>query len=161
LAVRIFPQISTRADEVPIELQGCGFNQEEIVAINLDGHFSGCSSVPDGARMAFPDLKVEFSTDGARCGAVHGRLDHRPVFLHNVVYTASMRPGPPPCIVSSTVTFDRDFDSRDPAIANLFAAQGVRTLTPILDRYALGWANDALRHCPPEPVFVGVRSRCS
>ncbi len=159
ISLLIAPILSASANEVPSELQGCGINQEEITEIRLFGQFAGCATATEGARMVFPHVDVEFNTDGARCGGTRRPMLHRAVHLQNVVYTATFRAGPPACVASSSVTFT--FDSPDAAFANLFATAGEQTLTPILDRYALGWLNRGpLMECPPNPRFGGVRSRC-
>ena len=160
VAHRVTPVISANASEVPIELQGCGVNREEITDIRLNGRFEGCVSLEDGARFVFPMLSVEFTTDGARCQGTPGLRRFRRVDLENVRYTASIRRGPPLCVAESSVTFDR-FSSPDAAFANLFATAGAQTLVPVLDRFALGWLNSPLLVCPPDFRFLGVRSRCS
>jgi hypothetical protein len=157
--VRATQQIATRAEEVPIELQGCKANHEEITAIALNGTLAGCSTVSRGARMVFPTLDVEFTTDSARCQGTQGLLAHRLVTLTNVVYSASIQPGPPACISNSSVT-GYTFESHDPGFTALFTTAGPQTLLPILDRYALGWASSLPRTCPPTPTFGGTTSRC-
>ena len=52
---RIFQQIATRPEEVPIELQGCGTNREEITAITINGTLGSNSAV---VRTATIDLSV-------------------------------------------------------------------------------------------------------
>jgi hypothetical protein len=159
LAIRITEQIATRADEVPAELQGCGFNFEEITAITLNGTFAGCPTVARGARMIFPSLDVEFTTDGARCRGGRGRIAHRLVTLTHVVYNATLDAGPPPCVRTSSVT-DYTFESHDPGFNTLFTTAGPQTLLPILDRYALAWATTPPMTCPPAPRISANTSRC-
>jgi len=159
LRVRATQQIATSANEVPVELQGCGTNREEITAIAINGTLAGCSTVSRGARMVFPTLDVEFTTSGARCQGTQGQLAHRLVTLTNVVYTASIQPGPPACVRNSAVT-GYTFESHDPGFTTLFTTAGPQTLLPILDRYALGWATSIPRTCPPTPTLGGTTSRC-
>jgi hypothetical protein len=159
--VRIFQQIAARADEVPIELQGCGSNREEITAITINGTLEGCSTVRRGSRLHFLTLDVEFTTSAARCQGTQGDIPHRLVTLTNVVYSGSVMAGPPACVNGSSVDVTRyRFETHDPAFAALFATRGPQTLLPILDRFALGWATSAPMTCPPGPIVRGSTSRC-
>ena len=109
--------------------------------------------------MRFPSsLALFFTLDGARCQGTPGPVPRR-VDLENVTYTASIRRGPPLCIAESSVTYTR-FESSNPAFAMLFATRGPQTLTPVLDRFALGWLSAGLMTCPPNPIPVGVVTRC-
>src|ERR1043165_1217716 len=87
---RIFQQIATRPEEVPIELQGCGTNREEITAITINGTLEGCSTVSRGAKLQFTTLDVEFTTSGARCQGGQGTIPHRLVTLTNVLYLSDV-----------------------------------------------------------------------
>jgi hypothetical protein len=158
--VRIFQQIATRADEVPIELQGCGANREEITAITINGTLEGCSTIRRGSRLNFLTLDVEFTTSAARCPGTQGEILHRLVSLTNVVYNGQVVAGPPACVSSSRVNATYRFESHDPAFATLFATRGPQTLLPILDRLALGWATATPMVCPPAPIVRGSVARC-
>jgi hypothetical protein len=159
-AMRAFQQIASRAEEVPVELQHCKVNNEEITAISINGLLTGCANLTRGARMTFTSLDVEFTTNGGGCqGSTQGVRAHRLVTLTNVLYTASIQNSSPACVRNSSVTFD-NFFSRDPQFTTLFTTAGPQTLLPILDRYALGWAGSLPRTCPPTPTLGGTRSRC-
>ncbi len=160
-AVDFSSDIATRADQVPIELQGCGLNREEITAIRIVGRVSGCV---DGtqAGLTFPTLTVIFTTDAARCQGSQGLLPNRSVTMTNVKYTASISSGSSPaCIGSSFVTWIQ-FQTNDPAYSSLFQLRGPQTMLPILDRFALGWAASvpSSASCPPVPIFGGTTARC-
>lgn len=160
-------QIATRADEVPVELQGCGVNREEITAIRINGTLAGCVN-GSSADVTFPTLTVFFTTDAARCQGTPGAMPPRVVTLRNVKYTGTIRSGSPPaCISNSSVTWDT-FSSDDPGFHTLFLTKGPQTLLPILDRFALTWLAAIPRavpspvspFCPPFPVLAGTTSRC-
>jgi hypothetical protein len=164
----IFSQyIATRADEVPVELQGCGVNREEIKAIWIHGALAGCVD-GSGVAVTFPNLVVDFTTSAVRCQGTQGELPQRSVVLRNVKYTASIQSGSSPaCVSSSVVTWD-SFDSLDPGFHTLFLTRGPQTMLPILDSYALGWAASIPSpvpspppvFCPPTPTLGGTTSRC-
>jgi hypothetical protein len=161
-------QIATSADEVPVELQRCGFNNEEITAIRINGTLAGCVN-GSSADVIFTRLNVFFTTNGARCpGSTQGELPGRVVALINVKYTGTIRSGSPPaCISNSIVTWDRA-GSEDPGYEALFRNAGPQTLAPILDRFVLTWLAAVARpnpspvsvFCPPFPRLAGTTSRC-
>lgn len=170
VSIRFSQQIATRVEEVPVELQGCGANHEEITAISIHGTLAACVSV-SGSTMKFPDLVVDFTTSGARCGGSQAVITGRSVSLTDVNYTNTIRSNrPPSCVIGSSVTWNI-FNSADPGFATLFATRGPQTLLPILDRYVLGWLASIPRPsptvspsppptCPPVPTFGGATSRC-
>jgi len=170
-SVSFTQQISTRADEVPVELQGCGSNREEITAIAISGTLAGCVD-NSSARVTFPNLVLDFRTSGVRCQGTQGVIAHRLVTLTNVQYTATIESGSSlGCMRNSSVATVYTFHSDDPGFATLFATRGPQTLLPILDRYVLGWlasipvpppspSPTPTTTCPPAPTFGGTTTRC-
>lgn len=154
--------ISANANQVPDELRGCGVNREEITAIAIRGTLAGCVG-PETAGVTFPTLVVAFTTDSARCGGTQGVLN-RVVSLSNVQYSGDFRSGvSPACVSRSSITYDTA-GSADWQFNTLFVTRGRETLTPILDRFVLGWAtsNPTIR-CPLGLTFggaTGATSRC-
>ena len=157
--------IASNANQVPQELQGCGVNHEEIIAIEISGRLSGCLQT-NSVGLTFPNLQVDFTTSGMRCNGPPADRPQRRVLLVDVKYTGDPRAHlSPACIQSSSVDFMPLISSgEDPDFMRLFATRGPQTLLPILDRFVLGWAtsNPAVT-CPVSLTFAGATgttSRC-
>ena len=161
-------EIASFANQVPIELQGCGINGDEITVIAIDGTLAGCAFKQGEAFITFPQLNVTFTT--SRCDGLRtGPQRHEPVVLLNVIYKYEIQAGSsPPCVRSSEVSWGSSY-SNDPGFNTLFHSPlGPQTLLPILDTYVLAWVasvparpSTATTVCPPRPIFNGTRSRCS
>lgn len=161
-------EISANADQVPVELIGCGFYDKEISRIVIDGKLAGCAdSLNDTepeVKIKFSQLNVIFTTRGGnRCSGSEVPVTHEPVVLQNVVYRYNIkRFSSPRCVSWSEVSWGSSY-SNDRAYNTLFQLRGPQTLLPILDRYVLGWIASIPTEggvCPPRPIFGGTVSRC-
>lgn len=143
-------QIAASADQVPVELQKCGSNKEEITAIAIRGKLSGCAERGD---MTFSDLQIDFTTEGTvRCGGQGMRTSI--VYLNNVSYSSTPRLAQtPPCVANSAVTRFGITRIDDVGFHTLFTLNGGDTLRPILNNLLLRWASSPQGTCPPSPVL--------
>jgi len=164
--VHFSQQIATNAGDVPVELQRCRANLDEITAITISGDLVGCAG--SESDVTFLNLTVAFTTDSNRCPGGSLGIRTPTVTLTDVRYRNNMRFGSPACVSNSSVT-GYTFFTTDPAFATLFATSGPQTLLPILDRYVLGWgatiparpsSPPSPATCPPRPILGGTTSRC-